>query len=107
MAFYECVVIAKQELSPTAAEALVKDYQKIVTDAGGKVVKTESWGLKTFAYRVDKQRKGYYTLMELDTAPAPLLEMERLMRLDENVIRHLTLRIDEFSKEPSKQKEAA
>ena len=107
MAFYECVVIAKQELSPTAVESLIKDFQKIITDAGGKVVKTEFWGLKNFAYRIDKQRKGYYTLMELDTAPEALLEMERLMRIDENVHRHLTLRIDEFSKEPSKQKEAA
>lgn len=107
MAFYECVLIARQELSPTAVETLVKGFQTIITKEGGKVLKTEFWGLKSFTYRIEKQKKGHYVLMELDTAPAPLLEMERLMRLNEEVIRHLTIRLDEPSKDTSTQKEAA
>tara|TARA_B100000745_G_C20134539_1_gene388845 strand:+ start:1042 stop:1539 length:498 start_codon:yes stop_codon:yes gene_type:complete len=106
MAFYECMYIARQELSPTAVEELTKNLQKIITDNGGKVHKTDFWGLKSFAYTINKQKKGHYVLMELDTPPAALLEMERIMRLNEDVVRNLTIKLDELSSE-DKEKEAA
>jgi small subunit ribosomal protein S6 len=104
MAFYECVFIARQELSTAAVDTLTKDLQKIITDNGGKVHKTENWGLKAFAYRINKQKKGHYVLMELDTPPTALLEMERIMRFNEDVVRNLTIKLDALSKDASVQK---
>ena len=107
MAFYECMIIARQELSPTAVETLIKTFQKVITDEKGKVHKTEFWGLKDFAYRINKQKKGHYILMELDTDPAPLLEMERQMRLHEDIVRFLTIKLDALSDASKTVKEAA
>ena len=111
MAKYETVFIARQDLAPAQVEQLAEKMGKIVTDNGGKVVKTEHWGLKTLAYRINKNRKGHYVLFELDTAPAALHELERQMRLSEDVLRHMAIAIEEFSSErkdqPRKTEEAA
>lgn len=111
MAKYETVFIARQDLAPAQVEQLAEKMGKIVTDNGGKVVKTEHWGLKTLAYRINKNRKGHYVLFEFDTPPAALHELERNLRLSEDVLRHMSVTIEEFSSErkdqPRKTEEAA
>lgn len=107
---YETVFIARQDLAPAQVEQLAEKMGKIVTDNGGKVHKTEHWGLKTLAYRINKNRKGHYVLFELDTPAAALHELERQMRLSEDVLRHMSVKIEEFSserKEQPKRDEAA
>ncbi len=101
MPFYETVFIARQDLSPKQVEDLTARMTKILTDNGGKVHKTENWGLRTLAYRIKKNRKAHYVLIESDTPPAALLEMERNLRLDEDVLRYLSVREEALSKGPS------
>ncbi len=101
MPIYETVFITRQDLGSAQVEQITKDYSKVLTDMGGKILKTEQWGLRTFAYRINKARKGHYTLLECD-APAPaVLEMERLMRNSEDVVRYMSIKLDEPSKGPS------
>lgn len=101
MPFYETVYIARQDLAPNQVEQMTDQFTKIIKDNGGKIHKTEYWGLRPFAYRINKAKRGHYTLIESDTPPAALLEMERLMRLNEDVVRYLTIREDALSKGPS------
>jgi small subunit ribosomal protein S6 len=101
MPFYETVFIARQELSQTQVNELTEGFCKIIKDGGGKVHKTEDWGIRTLAYRINKSRKGHYVLIESDTPPAALVEMERHMRLDENIIRFLSVKTKELSDGPS------
>ena len=105
MPFYETVFIARQDLSPAQVEDLTKGFTKIITDGGGKVHKTESWGLKSLSYRIKKNRKGHYVLIETDTPPEALHEMERNLRLNEDILRYLTVREEALSKGPSVQME--
>lgn len=101
MPYYETVLIARQELSQGQVDDLTKDLSKIITDNGGKVTKTENWGLRTLAYRINKSRKGHYVLIETDTPPAAIAEIERVMRLNEDVMRYMTIKLEELSKGPS------
>ena len=101
MPYYETVFIARQDLTETQVKDMTEGFSKIITDAKGKVHKTEFWGLKTFAYRINKARKGHYVLLELDTPAEALHEMERLMGLNEDVVRFLTIREEELSDGPS------
>lgn len=101
MAFYETVFIARQDLSSAQVEDLTKLFTGILTKEGGKVAKTENWGLRQLAYRINKNRKGHYVLIESDTAPAAVLEMERNMRIHEDVLRYMTIKLEELSKGPS------
>ncbi len=101
MPYYETVFIARQDLTETQVKDMTENFSKIITDAKGKVHKTEFWGLKTFAYRINKARKGHYVLLELDTPAEALHEMERQMRLNEDVVRFLTIREEELSDGPS------
>lgn len=98
MPFYETVFIARQDLNAAQVEDLTKLFTGIIEKDGGKILKTESWGLRALAYRIKKNRKGHYVLIESDTAPAALLEMERNMRLNEDLLRHMTIRLEEPSK---------
>ncbi len=101
MPFYESVIIARQDLSTQQVEALTEQMTGVVSDNGGKVEKTEQWGLRSIAYKIKKNRKGHYTQLTMD-APAPAIaELERQLRLNEDVLRSLTLRIDEIDMEPS------
>ena len=101
MPIYETVFITRQDLSASQVEQITKDYSKIITDMGGKILKTEQWGLRTFAYRINKARKGHYTLLESD-CPAPAVhEIERLMRNSEDVVRYMTIKLEEPTKGPS------
>ncbi|PCI98048.1 MAG: 30S ribosomal protein S6 [Alphaproteobacteria bacterium] len=101
MPYYEVVFIARQDLTDTQVKDMTAHFSKIITDAEGKVHKTEFWGLKNFAYRMNKSRKGHYVLLELDTEPAALHEMERQMRLHEDILRHQAIREEKLSEGPS------
>ena len=101
MPIYETVLIARQDLNPQQVEKLTTDFSDIIKKEGGKVIKTEQWGLRTFAYKINKAKKGHYTLIETDCEAAALHEMERNMRLNEDVVRHLTTRLEAPSKGPS------
>ncbi|PLS21979.1 30S ribosomal protein S6 [Neptunicoccus cionae] len=101
MALYEHTFIARQDLSNAQAESLIEHFGAVLTDNGGKVVENEYWGLKTMAYKINKNRKGHYAFLRTD-APAPAVaEMERLMRLHDDVMRVLTIKVDEHEEGPS------
>lgn len=101
MALYECVLIARQDISAAQAEQLSEQFAQIVRDNGGTVAKVEYWGLKTLTYKIKKNRKGHYTLFNLDTPSAAVLEMERNMGINEDVLRYMTVRVDELDANPS------
>ena len=94
MPYYECVFIARQDVPSSQVEGLTESFSKIIGDGGGTVGKSEYWGLKTLAYRIKKNRKGHYVLMNLDAPHAAVAEMERQMRINEDVLRTLTIRVD-------------
>ncbi|HEX6980964.1 MAG TPA: 30S ribosomal protein S6 [Alphaproteobacteria bacterium] len=101
MPFYENVFIARQDISPAQVDALADAFTAIVTERGGRVTKREYWGLRNLAYRIKKNRKAHYVLLNID-APAPAVhEMERNMRLNEDVLRFLTVRVDSLEEGPS------
>ena len=103
MPLYEHVMIARQDLSNTQAESLIEHFGTVLADNGGKLLENEYWGVKTMAYKINKNRKGHYALLRTD-APAPaILEMERLMRLHEVVMRVLTIKVDAHQEGPSVQ----
>lgn len=101
MAFYETVFIARQDLSEAQVKTLTEELSQIITSNKGKIVKTESWGLRTLAYRINKNKKGHYMLIEHDSDTSLIAELERLMRLDENILRYMTVRLEELSKDAS------
>ncbi|TPW32038.1 30S ribosomal protein S6 [Pararhizobium mangrovi] len=101
MALYEHVFLARQDVSGQQAEALVEQFRGVIESGGGSVGRVENWGLKSLAYRIKKNRKAYYVLMDLD-APAPAVkEMERQMRYNEDILRFMTIRVDEHEEGPS------
>ena len=94
MALYEHVFLARQDLSPQQVDALVEQYKGVITAGGGSIGRVENWGLKSLTYRVKKNRKAYYTLMDI-TAPADAVkEMERQMGLSEDVLRFMTIKVE-------------
>lgn len=101
MPYYESVFLVRADVSSQQVEALAKSFTDIIVDNGGSVAKTEHWGLRLLAYRIKKNRKAHYVLFNIDSPPAAILEMERNMRLNEDVLRTLTLRVDELEEEPS------
>ena len=101
MPLYEHVFIARQDLSNAQAEGLVEHFGQILGDNGGKVVDTEYWGLRTLAYKIHKSRKGHYGYMRTDSPPDAVKEMERLMRLHDDVMRVLTIKVDKHEEGPS------
>lgn len=101
MPFYETVFIARQDLTENQVKDLTDRFTKIITDQGGKIIKTESWGLRTLAYKINKSRKGHYTLIESEAPGPAIIELERIMRLDEDVVRALTIKLDAPSEGPS------
>ena len=94
MALYEHVFIARQDLSNAQAEALIEHFTQVLKDNGGDVAGFEYWGLRSMAYRINKNRKGHYVYLKSDAPAAAVQEMERLMRLHEDVMRVLTVRVD-------------
>ena len=103
MPLYEHVFISRQDLSNAQAEGLIEHFSAVLKDNGGNVIDSEYWGVKTMAYKINKNRKGHYAFLRTD-APSPAVqEMERLMRLHEDVMRVMTIRVDEHAEGPSVQ----
>ena len=101
MPLYEHVFLARQDLAQAQVDALAETATKIIEDNGGKVVKTETWGLRSLAYRIQKNRKAHYVMLEID-APAPTVaELERQTQINEDVIRYMTIRVDAHEAGPS------
>ena len=94
MSLYEHVFIARQDLANAQAEALIEHFGQILTDNGGTVVGNEYWGLRSMAYKINKNRKGHYLFLKSDAPAAAVQEMERLMRLHDDVMRVLTVKVD-------------
>jgi len=103
MPLYEHVLIARQDLSNAQAEGLVEHFSTVLADNGGKVVGTEYWGVKTMAYKINKNRKGHYAFFRTDAPSAAVQEMERLARLHDDVMRVLTVKVDTHEDGPSVQ----
>lgn len=96
MPLYESVFIARQDISSTQVEALADEMAGIIASLGGTVSKKEFWGLRNLAYRMNKNRKGHYVLFNIDAPAAAVIEMERVMRFNEDVLRTMTVRVDEL-----------
>ncbi|MEN8722879.1 MAG: 30S ribosomal protein S6 [Alphaproteobacteria bacterium] len=103
MAYYEHVFIARQDVSASQVEALTDEFKTIIADNGGTVGKTEYWGLKTLQYKIKKNRKGHYVLMNVDAPSAALNELDRQQKINSDIIRTLTLRVEELDEEQSVQ----
>ena len=101
MPLYEHVLLGRQELSNTQVDALVDEYKAIIENGGGKVTKTEYWGLRPISYKIKKNRKAHYTLLNIDSEPAALAEMERQMSISTDILRFMTVRVDEHEEGPS------
>ena len=101
MPLYENVFIARQDISGAQVDALTDGFVQLLADNGGEVKKREYWGLRNLAYRMRKNRKGHYVLMNLSAPPAAIAELERTMRINEDVLRYLTLRVDTLEEGPS------
>jgi small subunit ribosomal protein S6 len=101
MPLYECVVIARSEITQQQVDTAVDTVTAQLEGDGGAIKKREYWGLRNLAYRIKKNRKGHYVLLGVDALPAVLNEMERQMTLNEDILRFLTIRVDEIEEAPS------
>ena len=101
MPLYEHVFLARQDLAQAQVDALAENATKIIEDNQGKVVKTETWGLRSLAYRIAKNRKAHYVMLDIDAPAAAVAELERQTGINEDVIRFMTIRVDDHEKGPS------
>lgn len=101
MPYYEHVFMVRQDVSAARVEALADRFKSVLSDNDAKVIKTEHWGIKPLAYKIGKNRKAHYTLFNIESVPSAIAEMERQMKMNEDVIRFMTLRVDEPELEPS------
>jgi len=101
MPLYEHIFIARQDISPAQVEGLTETLAKIVTDNGGKIEKSEYWGLRNLQYKIKKNRKGHYSLFNIEAPAIAVQELERQERINEDILRALTLRVEELNSEPS------
>ncbi len=101
MPLYEHVFLARQDVTSQQVEGMVDQFKGVIEQNGGKVAKTEMWGVKSLAFRIKKNRKAHFTLFQLDAPPAAVAEMERQMRINEDILRFLTLKVEALEEEPS------
>lgn len=101
MALYEHVFLARQDLAQAQVDALAEAATKIIEDNEGKVVKTETWGLRSLAYKIAKNRKAHFVMLEIDAPGGVVAELERQTQINEDVIRFMTIRVDEHENGPS------
>ena len=94
---YESVLIARQDLGASQVNTLVDELKKVISAQGGEVVRVDNWGLKNLAYRIKKNRKGHYVLMNISAPATAVAEYERVMRVNEDIIRYMTVRVEDFS----------
>jgi len=105
MPLYEHVFLARQDISGQQVDQLIEQYKAVLEGLGGSVGRVENWGLKNLSYRVKKNRKAHYALMDIDAPPAAIAEMERQMRLSEDILRYITIRVDAHEDGPSVMKQ--
>ena len=103
MALYEHVFLARQDLAQAQVDALAEAATKLIEDKNGKVVKTETWGLRSLAYRIAKNRKAHYVMLEIEAPAGVVAELERQTAINEDVIRYMSVRVDELEEGPSVQ----
>jgi small subunit ribosomal protein S6 len=101
MALYEHVFLARQDISAQQVDALVEQYKGVLEANGGKVGRVENWGLKSLTYRIKKNRKAHYVLVDIDAPAAAVQEMERQMRISEDVLRYMTIAVEKHEEGPS------
>jgi small subunit ribosomal protein S6 len=101
MPLYEHVFLARQDLAQAQVDALAENATKIIEDNGGKVVKTETWGLRSLAYRIAKNRKAHYVMLDVDAPAGVVAELERQTQINEDVIRYMTIKVDALEQGPS------
>ncbi|HWW63595.1 MAG TPA: 30S ribosomal protein S6 [Sphingomonadaceae bacterium] len=101
MALYEHVFLARQDLAQAQVDALAEAATKIIEEGNGKVVKTETWGLRTLAYRIAKNRKAHYVMLEIDAPAGVVAELERQTSINEDIVRFMTIRVDAHEQGPS------
>ncbi|RUT28537.1 30S ribosomal protein S6 [Arsenicitalea aurantiaca] len=101
MALYEHIFLARQDVSAQQVEELTNTLTELLSSNGGKVTKTEYWGLKSLSYRIRKNRKAHYSLLNIDAPHAAVAEMERQMRINEDILRFMTVRVDKHEDGPS------
>ena len=101
MPLYEHIFLSRQDVSAQQVEDLTKTYTDLLAENGGKVAKSEYWGVKSLSYRINKNRKAHYTLLNIEASAAAVAEMERQMRINEDVLRFMTIRVDEHEEGPS------
>ena len=106
MAFYETVFIARQDISTTQVEALADGFGQVIQEQGGKVESREYWGLRNLSYRIKKNRKGHYVLLNIEANGPAMSELGRLMRINEDVLRHLSVRVEALETGPSAMMQA-
>ncbi|WP_455474517.1 30S ribosomal protein S6 [Bartonella sp. B30(2025)] len=98
MALYEHVFLARQDIAPQQIDELLNFYKGVIEAHGGKVGRVENWGLRSLAYRIRKNRKAYYVLMNVDAPAAAMAEVERQMRINEDILRYMTIRVEKHEK---------
>jgi small subunit ribosomal protein S6 len=101
MPLYEHIFMARQDVTPQQVEAMVDQYKGVIEQNGGSVDKTEMWGVKSLAYRIKKNRKAHFTMFNISAPAQAMAEMERQMRINEDILRFMTIRVDELETEPS------
>ena len=101
MPLYENVFIARQDISGAQVDALADTFTQLIAEQGGEIKKREYWGLRNLAYRMKKNRKGHYVLFNIEAPAAAIAELERTMRINEDVLRYLTLRVEQLEEAPS------
>jgi small subunit ribosomal protein S6 len=101
MALYEHVFLARQDLAQAQVDALAEFASKIVTDGNGKIMKTENWGLRSLAYKIAKNRKAHYVMLEIDAPGTVVAELERQIQINEDIIRYMTVKVDALEEGPT------
>ena len=104
MALYDHVVIARQDISPQQAEALNEQLKALLEENGGHIAKIEYWGLRNLTYRIKKNRKGHYVLLNINAPAGAVIELERQLKINEDVLRYLTVKVDQFDTSSSKNR---
>jgi len=101
MPLYEHIFMARQDVTSQQVETMVEQFKGVIEANGGTIAKTEMWGVKSLAYRIKKNRKAHFTLFNIDAPPAAVAEMERQMRINEDILRLITIKVDKHEEEPS------
>jgi small subunit ribosomal protein S6 len=101
MPLYEHVLLARQDVTSQQVETMIDTYKGVIEQNGGRLEKIEMWGVKSLAYRIKKNRKAHFALLNIDAPPAAIAEMERQMQISEDILRFMTVRVEELDSEPS------